>query len=79
MTVTDHAESENSAVKVVDFGPFLNGSDKHGVAEALVKSFRSTGFVYLTSHPMPQEKINAMIEWVRFPRQYYSVFLCSHS
>lgn len=78
MTVTYHAETENSAINVVDFGPFLNGSDKHGVAEALVKSFRSTGFVYLMNHPMPQEKINAMFELVRFPRQHHSVFFCSH-
>jgi hypothetical protein len=79
MTVTDRGETESPAVKVVDFGPFLNGSDKRGVAEALVKSFRTTGFVYLTNHPMPQEKIKAMFELVGFPRQHYSVFLYSHS
>ena len=79
MTVTGHAEAESSAVKVVDFGPFLDGSDKNGVAEALVKSFTSTGFVYLTNHPMPQEKINAMLELVRFPCQHYCVFLRPYS
>ena len=79
MTVTEHAEAESFSVKVVDFGPFLDGSNKNGVAEALVKSFTSTGFVYLTNHPMPQVKISAMLELVRFPRQHCCVFLHPHS
>lgn len=42
-----NAPSVVSSVKTVDFGPFLDGSDKQGVANAILDSFKSIGFVYL--------------------------------
>ena len=53
-----------SAVKVVDFGLFLDGSDKKGVADAILNSFKSIGFVYLINHGLDEGKIASMFEWV---------------
>ena len=39
-----------SSVKTIDFGPFLDGSDRQGVANAILDSFKSIGFVYLVNH-----------------------------
>jgi len=39
-----------SSVKTVDFGPFLDGSDKEGVAKSTLDSFKSIGFIYLANH-----------------------------
>ncbi|KAF8169530.1 Clavaminate synthase-like protein [Pholiota molesta] len=50
-------------VKVVDFRPFLDGSDRQGVADAILESFTSTGFVYLANHGLPHDKVAAMFEW----------------
>ncbi|KAF8200129.1 thymine dioxygenase [Pholiota molesta] len=52
-----------TSVKVVDFGPFLDGSDRQGVADAVLESFKSIGFVYLANHGLPQEKVASMFEW----------------
>jgi isopenicillin N synthase-like dioxygenase len=57
----------HNPVKVVDFGPFLDGSDRQGVADAILESFKSTGFVYLANHGLPRDKVAAMFEWVRRP------------
>lgn len=59
---------QESSVKVIDFSPFIDGSDRQGVANALLSSFQSTGFVYLVNHGLPQEKIDLMFEWVSFFR-----------
>jgi isopenicillin N synthase-like dioxygenase len=53
-----------SSVKTVDFGPFLNGSDKEGVAQSILDSFKSIGFVYLVNHGLDKGKIAGMFEWV---------------
>ncbi|KIM37686.1 hypothetical protein M413DRAFT_448220 [Hebeloma cylindrosporum] len=52
-----------SSVKTVDFGPFLDGSDKQGVANAILDSFKSIGFVYLVNHGLDEAKIASMFEW----------------
>jgi isopenicillin N synthase-like dioxygenase len=52
-------------VRTVDFGPFLDGKNKQAVADALLDSFKSEGFVYLVNHGLPQEKIDRMFEMVR--------------
>ena len=54
----------NSTVKVVDFAPFLDGSDRKGVSNAILDSFKTTGFVYLMNHGLPQNKIDSMFSWV---------------
>lgn len=58
-----------TSVKVVDFGPFLDGSDRQGVADAVLESFKSIGFVYLANHGLPHEKVASMFELVR---RFYS-------
>jgi isopenicillin N synthase-like dioxygenase len=54
----------NSTVKVVDFAPFLDGSDRQGVSNAILDSFKTTGFVYLMNHGLPQNMIDSMFFWV---------------
>ncbi|KAF8801747.1 thymine dioxygenase [Phlegmacium glaucopus] len=55
--------SSSTTVKVVDFAPFLNGSDKQGVSNAILDSFKTIGFVYLVNHGLPQSKIDSMFSW----------------
>ena len=59
-----NAPSVVSAVEIVDFGSFLDGSDKEGVANAILDSFKSIGFVYLVNHSLDEEKISSMFAWV---------------
>ncbi|KAF9475374.1 thymine dioxygenase [Pholiota conissans] len=54
---------DHGTVKVVDFGPFLDGSDREGVADAVLESFKTIGFVYLANHGLPHDKISSMFEW----------------
>jgi isopenicillin N synthase-like dioxygenase len=49
---------------VIDFRPFIDGSDKQGVADAIVESFKTTGFVYLINHTLPDKKVATVYEWV---------------
>lgn len=58
-------EKDQCLIKIVDFGAFLDGSDKQSVADALLESFKTTGFVYLINHGLSQEKINRMFDLVR--------------
>lgn len=51
-------------ISVVDFRPFLDNSAKQQVADAIVQSFKDTGFVYLINHGLPQEKVDEMFGWV---------------
>jgi len=51
-------------VPIVNFGPFLDGSNKQDVADAMLASFQDIGFVYLVNHGLPKEKIDGMFEWV---------------
>lgn len=51
-------------VQVLNFGAFIDGSQKQDIADAMFTSLRETGFVYLVNHSLPQEKIDAMFEWV---------------
>lgn len=59
-----NAPSVISSVETVDFGPFLDGSNKQGVANAILDSFKSIGFVYLVNHGLDETKISSMFEWV---------------
>lgn len=51
-------------ISVVDFKPFLDGSAKQDVANAILESFKRIGFVYLVNHDIPDAKIQSMFEWV---------------
>ena len=52
-------------VKVVDFQPFIDGSNKQIVANTLIESLKTIGFVYLVNHGLCQRKIDGMFEMVR--------------
>ncbi|KAF9057019.1 thymine dioxygenase [Panaeolus papilionaceus] len=52
-----------TTVETVNFAPFLNATDKKSVGEAILNSFKSSGFVYLLNHGIPQDKINGMFKW----------------
>ena len=49
-------------VSIVDFGPFIDGSDKQGVAKAILTSFKQVGFVYLVNHSLDKEKIGGELQ-----------------
>ena len=53
-------------ISVVDFKPFLDGSAKQDVAQAMLDSFKRVGFVYLVNHGIPADKTREMFDWVRF-------------
>ncbi|CCM03542.1 uncharacterized protein FIBRA_05676 [Fibroporia radiculosa] len=50
-------------IPIIDFAPFIDGSNKQGVADAMYRSFRDVGFVYLVNHGLPKEKIDEMFDW----------------
>lgn len=50
-------------VHVVDFAPFLDGTNQKLVAEAILSSFKNTGFVYLTNHGFSEKDVQAMFTW----------------
>lgn len=52
-------------VPIVDIGPFLDGSAKQDVADAVLSSFQNVGFVYLVNHGLAPEKVSTMFNWVR--------------
>ncbi|KAJ3552709.1 hypothetical protein NM688_g4012 [Phlebia brevispora] len=54
---------EAGGISVIDFGAFLNGSQKQAVADAMLTSFKDSGFVYLINHGLPQDRIDSMFEW----------------
>jgi len=54
---------DTSSIAILDFGPFIDGSNKQDVADAMFASFRDTGFVYLVNHDLPKEKIEEMFQW----------------
>jgi hypothetical protein len=69
-------EKNNSTVKVVDFGPFLDGSDRQGVSDAILDSFKTIGFVYLVNHGLPQDMIDSMFFWVSPNGFSYPIRFC---
>ncbi|KAJ7217615.1 thymine dioxygenase [Mycena rebaudengoi] len=59
-SVTLTENQGNAAISVVDFAPFLDGSNKQGVANEILSSFKQVGFVYLLNHGLPQDQIAKM-------------------
>ncbi|KDR77895.1 hypothetical protein GALMADRAFT_94385 [Galerina marginata CBS 339.88] len=55
--------SHRNGVQIIDLQPFLDGSNKKLVADAILESFKSIGFVYLVNHGLSQDKIDSMFEW----------------
>ena len=73
--MTDVKVGEAGGISVVDFAPFLDGSRKQQVADAIVQSFKDIGFVYLINHGLAQAKIDGMFDWVRMGGACASILL----
>ncbi|KAG6834886.1 hypothetical protein H0H93_006656 [Arthromyces matolae] len=71
----------SDAIQVVDFSPFLNGTDKQATAESIFKSFKDTGFVYLVNHGLPNHEIENMFSWSKkfFSLPHEEKMLAPHS
>ncbi len=55
------------AIPLIDMGPFIDGSDREGVAERIGAACRNVGFLYLVNHGIPASQIEgAMAEARRF-------------
>ncbi|KAI0917161.1 hypothetical protein AcW1_007571 [Taiwanofungus camphoratus] len=67
-------------IPILNFGPFLDGSAKQEVADAMFESFRDIGFVYLVNHGLPKEKIDTMFDWSKrfFAQPYATKMLAPH-
>ena len=50
----------SSTVPLIDFGPFIDGSNKSGVANAIEAACRDIGFLVLTGHGVAAETIAQM-------------------
>lgn len=61
---SDKEDGGYNVVKSVDFSLFLDGGNKEYVADALLESLRTIGFVFLVNHGLSQEKIDQMFELV---------------
>lgn len=62
--MSDIKLADHNDVSVLNFRPFLDGSNKQEVADALFASMKDSGFVYLVNHGLPQDKIDGMFEMV---------------
>ncbi|KAF8529708.1 hypothetical protein BU17DRAFT_79791 [Hysterangium stoloniferum] len=47
---------DESGIQVVDFAPFLDGTDKQGVADAILESFKDARFVYRVKLDLPGQR-----------------------
>ena len=50
-------------VPIFDFNPFLGGSANQQVADQLLASFKSAGFVYLTNFGIPDGDVQETLTW----------------
>ncbi|KAG6917417.1 hypothetical protein DXG01_002686 [Tephrocybe rancida] len=69
-----------SAIQVVDFANFLSGEGKKGTADAMLTSFKETGFVYLVNHGFPDHETQNMFHWSKkfFSLSYEEKMLAPH-
>jgi isopenicillin N synthase-like dioxygenase len=52
-------------IPAIDMGPFLDGSDRPGVAGRIGRACRDVGFLYLTNHGIPAELVDAAMAQAR--------------
>lgn len=50
-------------IPIVNFAAFIDGSNKQEVADTMIDSFKTVGFVYLVNHGLAKEKIDGMFDW----------------
>ncbi|KAJ7597562.1 Clavaminate synthase-like protein [Mycena floridula] len=48
---------------IIDFEPFLDGSNKQQVADSVLDAFKCLGFLYLTNHGILQSQLDQMFDW----------------
>jgi hypothetical protein len=67
--VTNKKMIETADIAVVSFDKFNNGgdADKRAVAKQLYNAFSTVGWVYLTDHGIPQERVDETFGLVRNP------------
>jgi hypothetical protein len=65
-----HMQPNDNRIAVVDFAPFLDGSNKLAVADKILSSFKDIGFVYLLNHGIPQAQVDQMFALVRHFSSY---------
>ncbi|KAJ7683431.1 thymine dioxygenase [Mycena rosella] len=53
---------KNAEISKIDFAAFLDGSDKQAVADKILASFKTTGFVYLLNHGIHPEQVAKMFK-----------------
>lgn len=54
-----------NGIPIISLAPFIDGSNKQAVADAMLDSFKTVGFVYLVDHGLHKDKIAGMFDWVR--------------
>ncbi|KAI9691210.1 MAG: hypothetical protein M1822_008830 [Bathelium mastoideum] len=59
------ASTNEDSVPVINFGSFLNGSEdqKQAVSAQMKDAFQNIGFVCLTNHGVPQNKLQECFQW----------------
>src|SRR5437762_5449175 len=67
----------SSAIPLIDFDPFLNGSarDREHVASTIDAALSSVGFIYLSNHGIDQCKVDECFNWVSSCS--YRIFIAS--
>ena len=63
VNIDTHLQSRNisvSNIPIIDIAPFLDGSDKVGVADKIGQACRDIGFLYIRGHGISQQDIDAM-------------------
>ena len=60
------SNGDDSRIPIIDFDLFLNGTDEQkGTTSAQINdAFHNVGFVYLTNHGVPREKVDECFQWV---------------
>ncbi len=53
------------AIPMIDMGPFLDGTDRPGVAQRIGAACRTVGFLYLVDHGIPKSLIDAAMDEAR--------------
>ncbi|KAJ7683436.1 Clavaminate synthase-like protein [Mycena rosella] len=53
---------KNAKISVVDFAAFLDGSNKQAVADNILASFKTTGFVYLLNYGVRPEQVATIFD-----------------
>ena len=65
-TTTVMASISEESIPIIDFASFLNGTEdqKISTAKQIKDAFHDVGFVYLTNHGVPKDKLEEGFSWV---------------